>query len=214
MTLIASVLRLDHAAVQALHITDTYSLHRVVYSIYQDIRTDAAKAQSQSSGILWADRGGDARGRQILMLANRPPAAQSDGGHGEVCSKPIPAGFLDHAQYRFRVIINPTRRDSASRKLLPIKGRQAIAAWFTERAPQSWGFVPTAEHLQVGRVQVLRFRDKAQRQVTLAQAHIEGLLNVSDPIQFARSFACGVGHGRAFGCGLLQITPIQSPVTR
>lgn len=211
MKLIASILKLNRADVQALRITDTYSLHRVVYGLYEDIRSDTAKAQSQGSGILWADQGGDARGWHILMLANRPPAEQAEGGHGEVQSKLIPAGFLEHEHYRFQVAVNPTRRDSASRKLVPVKGRDAIAAWFAERAPQSWGFMPVPEHLQVGRVQVLRFKGKSGHPITLAQAQIEGQLKVSDPAQFARSFAQGIGRGRAFGCGLLQIVPI--PVT-
>lgn len=213
MPLIASVLRLDRAAVQALRISDTYSLHRVVYGLYDDVRSDTAKAQSQASGILWSDKGGDARGRQILMLANRPPATQAAGGHGEVCSRPIPPDFLAHQHYRFQVIVNPTRRDSASRKLIPVKSREAIAAWFAERAPQSWGFVPAPKHLQIGRVSVLRFKGKGERPITLAQAHVEGVLTVSNPEQFAYSFANGIGRGRAFGCGLLQIVPLQTSIT-
>lgn len=211
MNLIASVLHLDRAAIQALRIADTYSLHRVVYGLYNDIRDDAAKVQSRASGILWADQGGNTHGRQILMLANRPPAAQAEGGHGKVQSKRIPTGFLDHQNYRFQVIVNPTRRSSASRKLMPIKGREAIAAWFVERAQQSWGFAPEPDQLQVDRVQVLRFNDKAGRLITLAQAHVEGLLTVSSPEQFVHSFSSGIGRGRAFGCGLLKIVPILVP---
>ena len=53
--MIASVLHLTRADVKALKITDTYSLHRVVYSIFDDIRSDSQKTQSVSSGILYAD---------------------------------------------------------------------------------------------------------------------------------------------------------------
>lgn len=212
MSLIASVLQLDRAAVKSLRITDPYSLHRVVYSLYPDVRDASAKAGSQPSGILHVDQGGDFHGRRILLLADRTPADCIDGQYGQVQSKPIPDGFLSHASYRFKVVVNPTRRDSASGKLVPVKGREAVAAWFAERAPTSWGFDVSAEHMQVDRLDVLRFKDKALRPVTLAQAHVQGQLRVRDTEQFRNSFTHGIGRGRSFGCGLLQIVPlIDSP---
>lgn len=207
MTLIASVLHLDRRAVKALRITDPYSLHRVVYSLYEDVRGEEAKAASQPSGILYADQGGDFHGRKILLLADRLPVDCIDGQYGEVCSKPISDNFLEHVQYRFKVIVNPTRRDSASRKILPIKGREAVTDWFCERAPE-WGFQVSTEHLQVDQLDVLQFLGKQQHTVTLAQAHIQGQLQVSDRDLFHRSFCRGIGRGRAFGCGLLQIVPL------
>lgn len=207
MSMIASVLHLDRRAVKALRITDAYSLHRVVYSLYEDVRNDSDKQGSSASGILYADQGGDVRGRKILMLANRTPKDAVNNEYGQVLSKMIPEGFLDHKQYRFKVIVNPTRRDSASRKLLPVKGRDATAEWFTLRAPTSWGFEVAAAHLQVDNIEVQQFKDKQQRIVTIAQAHVQGVLRITDASQFESSFTRGIGRARAYGCGLLQIVP-------
>ncbi|GAB3395417.1 type I-E CRISPR-associated protein Cas6/Cse3/CasE [Azotobacter armeniacus] len=207
-SLIASVLHLDRRAVQALRITDPYSLHRVVYSLYADVRSEADKSAGQASGILYADQGGDFQGRRILMLSNREPAACLDGEYGEVRSKPISAAFLEHERYRFKVLVNPTRRDNASGKLVPVKGREAVGQWFCERAQSSWGFRVDAERLQVERIEVLRFADKHQHPVTIAQAHVQGLLVVTDRSRFRLAFAQGIGRARAFGCGLLQIVPL------
>lgn len=208
MSLIASVLHLDRQASKALRITDPYSLHRVVYSLYDDVRSVEEKSASQASGILYADQGGDFRGRRILLLADRMPTERVDGQYGYVQIRAIADSFLEHDRYRFKVIVNPTRRDSASRKLVPVKGREAIADWFCERAVQAWGFQVPREHLQVERVDVLQFKDKQQRPVTLAQAHVQGQLEVTDRMRFYDSFAKGVGRARTFGCGLLQIVPI------
>ncbi|MNZ59463.1 CRISPR associated protein [compost metagenome] len=180
----------------------------MIYSLYEDVRSAEAKSAGQSSGILFADQGGDFSGRRILLLADRIPANSVEGQHGQVQSKPIPEGFLDHAQYRFNVIVNPTRRDNASRKLVPVKDREAIGQWFCERAAKSWGFQVSAQHLQVDRVEVLQFKDKQQNPVTLAQAHLQGQLSVTDREQFRNSFVQGIGRGRTFGCGLLQIAPL------
>ncbi|TKD34326.1 type I-E CRISPR-associated protein Cas6/Cse3/CasE [Azotobacter chroococcum] len=142
------------------------------------------------------------------MLANREPASCLDGKYGEVCSKPIPAGFLKHQRYRFKVLVNPTRRTSASGKLLPVKGREAIGQWFCERSESSWGFRVDAERLQVERIEVLCFADKHRNPVTIAQAHVQGQLVVTDRSRFRLAFSQGIGRARTFGCGLLQIVPL------
>jgi CRISPR system Cascade subunit CasE len=210
--MVASLLHLDRHSVKALRITDAYSLHRVVYSLYQDVRDAKQKQGSVSSGILYADQGGDVRGRKILMLANRQPMGMVDGQYGVVQSKPVPDHFLEHDWYRFKVIVNPTRRDSASRKLLAVRGHDNIAQWFIERASKSWGFEVSRHQVEVGKIEVLRFKGKQQRNITIGQAHVQGLLRITDKEQFASSFTHGIGRARAYGCGLLQIVPaIDNP---
>lgn len=212
MSMIASVLHLDRKAIKALRITDPYSLHRVVYSLYPDVRDENEKNNSTSSGILFADLGGDFQTRKVLLLADRPPAANVDGDYGTVLSKEMPSTFLTHSHYQFKVIVNPTRRDSASRKLVPVKGREAVTQWFVERALQSWGFSVSAPNLQVEKIDVLTFKQKNQQQVTIAQAHLQGTLTVIDTQKFFTSFTQGIGRGRAFGCGLLQLVPIRTSI--
>src|SRR5690625_5004800 len=131
MNLIASVLHLDREAVQALKIKDIYALHKVVYSLFPDVRNSSEKASSTPSGFLFADQGGNYQTRRILLLSDRRPAKKIRGQYGEVESKCVPDEFLSHDTYRFKVVVNPTRRENASRKLVPMKGREAIAQWFT-----------------------------------------------------------------------------------
>jgi CRISPR system Cascade subunit CasE len=208
MSMIASVLHLDRKAITALRITDPYSVHRVVYSLYQPIPETTEEDASGVGRILYADQGGGFSGRRILLLADRMPAESVGGKHGVVKSKPINDTFLKHTVYQFKVIVNPTRRQNGERKIIPVKGRADIARWFMERAPDNWGFKVSIDHLQVDRVEVMQFKDKHQHPVTLAQAHLQGRLAVIDHFKFRDSFARGIGRGRAFGCGLLQIVPI------
>jgi CRISPR system Cascade subunit CasE len=185
-------------------------LHRVVYSLYPDVRDTASKVEGERSGFLYADQGGDFYGRKILLLSDREPADRINEKYGQVYSKRIPDGFLDHDCYRFKVIVNPTWRDSATRKLLPVKGRESVADWFSERAINAWGFQVTEPNLQVDAINVLQFKDKQQRVITLAQAHLQGLMKVTDPMRFQQSFTNGIGRGRSFGCGLLQLVPFYN----
>ncbi|MFQ1686226.1 type I-E CRISPR-associated protein Cas6/Cse3/CasE [Aeromonas veronii] len=210
MTLYASVLRLDRAAVKGLQVTDLYSLHRVVYGLFEDIRSEAQKQASVPSGIQWVDKGGDHLCRQILLLSDRLPQT---GEYGEVESRSLPDDFLSHRHYRFTVTVSPTRRDSQSRQLKPVKGREAIADWFIERAATNWGFCIDPARLQIDDVRVVQFKGKAERTITLQQATLSGYLTVTDPERFALSVASGLGRGRAFGCGLLQVVPlIEQPL--
>jgi len=206
-TLYASVLHLDRQAFRKLKISDPYSLHRVVYSLFEDIRSNLDKAAAVSSGIVYADLGGGFAGRNILLLSDRPPASKVGGLYGLVETKEIPANFLKADQYRFKTTVNPTRRESASRKLIPVRGREAISNWFCERAEKSWGFKVLRENLQVDKINVLRFKGKNERRITIGQATLQGVLQVTDRNKFTDSFTRGIGRGRAFGCGLLQIVP-------
>lgn len=206
--LFASALHLDHAAVKALKMTDAYSLHRVVYSLFSDIRTETEKHSHIQSGIVYADQGGDVQSRKVLIVSNRQPAIQVAGQYGKVISKPISDSFLSHSHYRFKVQVNPVRKDKASGKRVAVKGRIDTAQWFLQRATNSWGFEVDPHTLQVDAIEVLQFQDKSGRHVTLGKAHIQGQLRVTDLPQFHHSFQNGIGKGRAFGCGLLQIVPL------
>jgi len=208
MNLFASILRLDRAAHRKLKITDPYSLHRVVYGLFEDVRNDSEKSKHISSGILYADRGGDWSGRQILLLSNREPR-QPTGEEGlKIETRSIPLAFLEHGAYRFKVIMNPTRQING--KKIPVKGREAISEWFCQRAQGNWGFEVTRNSVSVTRVEVLQFKKReTDSPITLAQAHIEGCLQVKDQVLFQAAFQRGIGRGHAFGCGLLQIEPLQ-----
>ena len=54
--LYAAVLKLSRTDIKALKITDAYSLHRVIYDLYDDMRTEQQKQESHSSGILYVDK--------------------------------------------------------------------------------------------------------------------------------------------------------------
>jgi CRISPR system Cascade subunit CasE len=202
--MIAGVLRLSRADIAKAGYTDAYSLHRLVYGLFDDVRSETDKQKGVGSGFLFADKGGSSFSRRILFISNRAP---KEPEVGEVQTKEIPASFLLHDDYRFEVIVNPVRRDKKTGKLVPVKGREAIAAWLIDRAEKSWGFSVSENGLEVEKIQVLQFVKKGCR-VTLEQATVRGFLHVTDRERFRKSFENGIGKGRAFGCGLLQIVPV------
>ncbi len=201
----ASVLRLNRADIKTLNIKDAYALHKVIYGLFEDIRSDAEKQASTASGITYVDKGGDFNTRQILMLSNRKPHQTPQ--FGEVRTKPIHSDFLAHDRYTFEVTLNPGKRHKQTGKIVAVRGRDAIEQWFLERAPISWGFSINPENLQTEKISVQTF-EKSGRTITHGSATLKGELTVIDRDRFTLSFIQGIGRGRAFGFGLLQIVPI------
>jgi CRISPR system Cascade subunit CasE len=203
----ASVLRLSRTDVKVLGVKDAYALHRVVYGLFEDVRSDGEKQASVSSGILYADKGGDFHWRQILMLSNRRPHATPQ--FGEVHTRDVPSSFMAHERYAFDITLNPGRRDKQSGKIVPVRGREGIEQWFRERAPKSWGFSVNPGNLQTGQMSVQTF-EKEGKTITHGSATLKGELRVVDRDRFIQSFTQGIGRGRAFGFGLLQIVPLHA----
>jgi CRISPR system Cascade subunit CasE len=209
--MIASVLHLSRFDVKALDTLNPYKLHTVIYGLFDDVRTEEEKQKSIPSGFLYVDKGSNFHGQKILMLSNRQPNVPT---HGEVSMKKIASNFLDYPRYRFEVVMNPTKRDKKTRKVIAIQKqskdentRQLIADWFIEKAPQ-WGFEVSSAHLEVEDIVVKKFTEKTGREITQGQARILGKLTVIDKKKFVQSFQRGIGRGRSFGCGLLQVVPI------
>lgn len=202
----ASVLRLTRSDISILKIKDAYGLHRVVYGLFEDVRTEKEKQGSTPSGIVYIDKGGDFHHRNILILSNRKPHQTPQ--FGQVETKPVPARFLDHKHYAFEVTLNPSRRDKETGKIIPMRNRQNVQDWFLSRSEKSWGFCVEARSLQVEKIGVQTF-EKGNQTITHGVATLKGKLRVTDKARFKKSFLQGIGRGRAYGLGLLQIVPLN-----
>jgi CRISPR system Cascade subunit CasE len=203
----ASILKLNRIDIKALKIKDAYSLHRVVYGLFQDVRSESEKNSSVSSGILFADMGGDLDSRKILILSDRRPHLTPQ--FGEVQVKTVSADFLGFDKYAFETTVNPCRRNNKTGKILPVVKHEEIQEWFIDRAKQSWGFSISPHHLEIIRTGVQAFEKNGQT-ITHGSATLKGALTITDRDRFSSSFTQGIGRGRAFGFGLLQIVPLTS----
>jgi CRISPR system Cascade subunit CasE len=186
---------LSRSDCKALKITDAYSIHRVVYGLFPGDARD----------FLFVDKGGDFNSRQILILSGRSPETPH---HGEIESKRIPEGFLEHEHYGFETTINPTKRDQQTGKTVAIRGRENLLPWFLKKAP-SLGFEIQADSLEIRHAGVQTFDLGEGKIVTHNSALFVGKLKVTDRKKFQESFRKGIGRAKAFGFGLLQIVPLQ-----
>jgi len=204
--MIASVLKLSRSDCKALRITDPYSIHRTVYSLFP-------KDGDGERDFLFADKGGNFNERRILIFSKRPPLQPE---YGKVESKMVPGSFLNWNLYGFEIRLNPTKREKNSGKIVPVQGtekqesymkKKKLLEWFCAKS-ESWGFSTDHNSLQIQSTDVQAF-EKDNRQVTQNSATFIGKLRVKDRSLFIKSFEEGIGRGKSFGFGLLELVPLQ-----
>lgn len=93
---------------------------------------------------------------------------------------------------------------TADRPALPDLVRRTCAAWLQARTP-NLGVVIDDDSLQVEGYEQHRGKKDELRFSTV---DISGRLRVIDPKSLRTALFDGVGHGKAFGCGLLMVRPV------
>jgi CRISPR system Cascade subunit CasE len=204
--MIASTLKLNRSAYRAFKITDPYSIHRTVYSLFP-------KIENTERDFLFADKGGNFDERRILILSKRSPLQPE---YGTVESKVIPESFLNCDTYGFEIRLNPTKREKNSGKIIPVQGtekqdsylkKKKLLEWFCAKS-ESWGFSTDHNSLQIQSTDVQIF-EKGNKQIIQSSVTFIGKLRVKNRVLFIKSFEEGIGRGKAFGFGLLEIVPLQ-----
>jgi CRISPR system Cascade subunit CasE len=127
---------------------------------------------------------------------------------------------LDKGQtWAFRLTANPVR-DGRKTNTAPDTQRFGAVTvdqqtrWLTDRAERN-GFTICQQddgelNIIVHNRQTLTFtRNRGQRPVTLVTATYDGVLCIDDPVAFQHLLTNGVGHARAYGCGLLTLAPAE-----
>lgn len=89
----ASRYRLSPHDAKALRVTDTYSLHRVVYGLFDDVREGD---REKGSGILFVDMGGGKYGGSFLSCQIGSPVSLNTGNLSEPSQSLKPFSGFPH----------------------------------------------------------------------------------------------------------------------
>ncbi|WP_327651993.1 type I-E CRISPR-associated protein Cas6/Cse3/CasE [Micromonospora aurantiaca] len=128
-------------------------------------------------------------------------------------------GLLDSLRpgqdWAFRLTANPVHsgRKTADSKETQRFGRlreEDQVNWLMSRAADRGFRVATQQdgrpNLRLHHSQTLNFK-RGLTKVTLATVTYDGILQVADAEAFRRALRGGIGHGKAYGCGLLTLAP-------
>lgn len=132
--------------------------------------------------------------------------------------------FLDRLRagqlWRFRLSANPVKSVPAGRgergRVVPHVTRSQQLSWLEQRAVEhGFELLRTGESTDqvqatVTRSEDLRFRrGNSSRPVSLRRAQFDGALTVTNAETLRKTLLLGIGRGRAYGCGLLTLAPLQ-----
>ena len=182
-----------------LRLEDAYSIHRIVYSLFP-------KLPAENRDFLFFDKGFEKGIRKILILSKRKP---ENTKIGNLEAKEVSDSFLEFDNYAFEILLNPVKRNGKTQNTIPVIGKENLIKWFIEKSPQ-WGFETDEQSLTLEKIFVQEFKKGNQNSnYTFSSVLFKGKLKVVDRNLFIKSFKEGIGKGKAFGFGLLQIIPIQ-----
>ena len=188
---------LDAAALRKGNIRDDYSIHRLVYSLFP--------LEQERSRFLYADKGSVRGGRLLLVLSEKEPNVPE---YVTSATTIISENFFRFSDYRFEIDLNPVKKEKESGKRRAVTGQLDLLNWFIAHSGK-WGFQADARSLEVSIKPVRQF-SKDGTVCTFNHAFFRGRLHVTDQEKFRESFFAGLGHGKAFGFGLLQLRPISN----
>ena len=121
----------------------------------------------------------------------------------EDCKEVEPV-FKKGEVFRFSVILNPTKRDSETRKQIFLSNPEEREAW-VERKFRDAG-AKIGNYLEKGKKNIHFGHDYGTG--TVVGIHYQGLLMVEDPETFQKSYQEGIGRGKAYGCGLIALNRV------
>ena len=160
------------------------------------------------------------RPQSYYVVSARPP--QADGRIFAVETRDFDPTLEKGAWVRFDLRANPvvarkgpdgrsrrhdvlmdSRRNCDDKTQLSEVQHQAALKWLLARAGQ-WGLQPRAESILTSAYTQHQLRQKG-REIRFSSLDYLGLAQVADPVALHRALTEGVGHSRAFGCGLLLV---------
>ncbi|OIQ90146.1 CRISPR system cascade subunit CasE [mine drainage metagenome] len=190
--------------------------------------------------LIWSLFGGDAGarrdflyrtspGRRFLIVSARMPAG--DPAIWRLQSKPYAPAIVVGQRFGFSLRVNPSMslsqpaRGKSKRLDLfqyhkitspgaidPAEREALVLAWL-ERKLAGLGAALETEMSFLSGLQPIRLRGKERngRSALLTAADTEGVLSVTAPEVLSAALTAGIGHGKAYGLGLLLLRPLGPP---
>ncbi len=195
-------------AVRLLKIRDSYDWHQRVWQAF------GGRDGEVRDFLIRVDRKEEAY--RVLILSRSVPKKPDWCPTACFGTKTIPDDYFQHARYRFSLLANPTRKlraenpDGTRKKngrRAPIVQRAELIAWLQRKA-EAGGFSVEVDSLRTiprGR----EFFHKPGANGTHTAVEFQGELTVRDAAQFRATIAAGIGSAKAFGFGLLALSPLS-----
>ena len=152
---------------------------------------------------------------RLLIFSKEPPTRPDwcplDCWH----SKVVDDSFFQSPVYRFSLLANPTRKlvvrsaegtKKKNGRRVPLTNREELISWLERKGTQH-GFALDKSVLKTIPRPRLIFL-KGQKSGTHSATEFTGILTVTDPVKFLNAATNGIGSAKAFGFGMLCLSPL------
>lgn len=213
---------------------DIQAMHRRVLSGFPDLAEDVAARQHH--GVLWRLDSGQ-RGYTLYVQSHTRPD-WSPLPHGYLsarpevrCLQPVLAAIEPGRVFGFRLVANPTRTvhfegtpgNRGRGKRVGLGKPEQQVQWLLRQGerhgftiPETDNFGPDVAPTPTPNLTGYKENNtKTERnKITIAQVRFDGHLHVTDPEALTAALKEGIGRAKAYGCGLLSLTPAQHTANR
>jgi len=212
------LLRIEMAAedVGRLRILDSYDWHQRLWECFPGLPEEQRSFLTRIDFLEGAV--------QAWLLSERKPAKPGWCPEDDFAMREISPGFLSHRHYAFDLRVNPTtalvqRNPDGTPKLkangkrtsgkrVPLVDPVDLRAWIDRKGVECGFRIAAARPLEIGPTVGHHFRKKAHAGVH-GGVQFRGILEVTEPVEFSRAHSKGIGTAKAFGFGLLLLSPVQ-----
>jgi CRISPR system Cascade subunit CasE len=212
MSLHLTKIEIDYETAHKAGLRDAYAWHQWAWQAFpgrpEDDRDFLTRLDDTGDGFRFLI--------QSASQPQRPGTCPLDAWQTRV----IPENFFAHPAYRFSLLANPTRKLAAPRdaegkrrnaKRVPVSTREDLIAWIERKGLQHGFHIDPATLQTIPRprqVFVKKSTADTQRRAGLHSAtEFVGILKITDPALFLQVTHTGIGSAKAFGFGMLCLSP-------
>ena len=213
MSLFLTKIEIDYETAHKNGLRDTHDWHRWAWECFP-----GRPAASRDFLTRLDDIG---RGFRFLIQSAIPSTKPAQCPEDAFDTRAIPESFFTHPIYRFSLLANPTVkrviRDAAGARKKngrrePLSKREDLLAWMERKAARH-GFRIDAANLRTlprpRQFFTKRSREDETRHHGIHTAtEFMGVLEVNDPVLFQQAVHTGIGSAKAFGFGMLCLSPL------
>lgn len=193
--LFLSRIRISRIQQIRMRLVDEYDIHQLVYSLFP--------CEDERRFLYFLDYGGMGD-LSILVQSEEAPDMTSPL---RVETKTVSESFFDKASYAFKLRFSPVvKKDGKAIRIL--QSRVDVVDWLVSRE-EGYGIRFDAESVEKVSSGKMMMKGHNDKRITLSYVDLVGTFDVSDHKKFVRTVRSGVGPGKGFGLGMLQLIPIE-----
>ncbi len=197
---------------------DSYAWHQRIWEAFP------GQAKAERDFLTRLDDTG--RGFRLLILSPEPPTRPDWCPSDLWQSKTITPDFFQHPSYHFSLLANPTvklvvRDENGNKKkngkrvplihrddrLIDGKNVPGLETWLDRKADLHGFALQPGQSLKINPRPLQQFIKKGSLGKHAA-TEFSGILKVTDPEKFLEAATKGIGSAKAFGFGLLCLSPL------